>query len=179
MRDGTEEEWACRPSVVDAGRSHDLSGELELLEEGGPRTEPPLADGSLPRVLVATASDELTRYVCQGLGRVDPPVQGFEEHRADRVVGRVGELHPVLVVLDADLGDGFGLCQAVRSLHGRRPLVLMLVDGARRHDAERRVAAAGANGLLVKPFNKSRVTAEVSRLISTDPEASSEEVDVP
>jgi len=169
VADQNAETGACRTPPSDAPHSSDLSNEVELLQDPDGRVSPAPADGSAPRVLVVTASEELTGYVCQGLARVWPPVRGFEESHQERVVERVDQLRPVLLVLDADLGDegGFGLCEAVRAAYGHHPLVLMLIDGARRHEAERRSAAAGADGHLSKPFNLSRVAAEVARLIAT------------
>jgi DNA-binding response OmpR family regulator len=155
---------------VQASRAPRLSREVDLLEAKEHRAAPDASgDPDRPRVLVASASVELARYVCQGLGRLDPPVAGFEEHRVHRILDRFHEVLPVLVIVDGDVdeGGGFELCEHLREAAGAGVLrILLLVDGARRHEAARRMTSVGVDGLLWKPFNLSQLAAEATRLLT-------------
>ena len=74
-----------------------------------------------------------------------------------------------MVVLDADLGEGkgFELSGQIRESVDGHPLsILLLVDGARRHEAERRMESSGVDSLLWKPFNISQVAGEATRLLA-------------
>ena len=64
--------------------------------------------------------------------------------------------------------DGFGLCTAVRGkLTDRRTKVLVITGQFGPKDAERRARAAGADGLLLKPFNALTLCEKIDEILNT------------
>jgi CheY-like chemotaxis protein len=62
--------------------------------------------------------------------------------------------------------DGFALCKAVRGeANDHRPRVLVVTGQFDRKDAERRARAAGADGLLLKPFNALSLCEKIDQVL--------------
>jgi len=79
-------------------------------------------------------------------------------------LGRIRELAPALVVVDAQMPekDGYELCRDVRgdARLDRQPHIIMLTGGERASDRER-AEEAGADEFLTKPFNPAHLVARV------------------
>jgi two-component system chemotaxis response regulator CheY len=62
--------------------------------------------------------------------------------------------------------DGFALCSAVRrELTDHHPRVLVITGQFDRKDAERRARTAGADGLLLKPFNALTLCEKIDKVL--------------
>jgi DNA-binding response OmpR family regulator len=74
---------------------------------------------------------------------------------------------PDLVILDVLLpdGDGVDLCREIKTRVPPAPVVVITADAS----ASERAAAAGADLVLVKPFDPDDLEAQVERLLEATP----------
>ena len=121
-------------------------------------------------VLIAENDRDMRGYVRRCLEKHDVDIAEVVEARDGRealdvALGR----HIDLLITDGAMPrlDGFALCTAVRrELNDRHPKVLVVTGQFDRKDAERRARAAGADGLLLKPFNALTLCEKIDQVLS-------------
>jgi len=88
-----------------------------------------------------------------------------------RAIEAAAERAPDLAIIDATMPEmsGSALCRELRALEGVEELhIIMLYDKGQEGDADLWLAA-GANDLLVKPFDPDAVVARVSAVLGIEP----------
>jgi signal transduction histidine kinase/DNA-binding NarL/FixJ family response regulator len=153
--DGEPEEWVeaqtspALPLLPDA-----------LAAPAGP--QPP--DSGLPHVLVVDDNDEMRRYLRFHL---DGRYRVTEATRGDEALDRIREDRPDLVLSDVVMPglDGFGLCRAIRAEHPSSVLPIVLLTARSDTATLMQGSAAGADDVLVKPFDAEALTFRLENLI--------------
>ncbi len=130
---------------------------------------PPAAPArhDLPRVLVVDDEAPLIamlRDALVALGRYEVEVaqDGYEG------LIKVGSFRPHVLILDLRMPglDGFQVCRRVKADPVCRETRILVLTGHGQGDTPAKVAQAGADGLLEKPVQLTRLQAELDRLIA-------------
>jgi excisionase family DNA binding protein len=124
----------------------------------------------LPKVLIidddpivlATLADALTWV---GRYKVETAQDGYEG------LIRVGSFRPDVLVLDIRMPglNGFQVCRRVKADPVTRPTRILAVSGYAQGDTTTRAFEAGADAFLEKPIDRTRLQAEVDRLVGIPP----------
>jgi CheY-like chemotaxis protein len=129
------------------------------------------------RVLVVDDSQSVRRAI----GRMLAPRGLAVAEAADgrQALERLAEGRPDLVISDVMLPqlDGYEVCRVVRGRRGLAGVPVLLISGVCSPEVERRAAAAGAAGVLAKPFTAEALVARVEALLPGVPAAATEHPD--
>lgn len=117
------------------------------------------------RVLVVDDSQSVRRAVGRMLAPAGLAVD--EAGDADDARRRLARQRPGLVICDVVLpgSDGFAVCRFVRSRPDLAGVPVLLISGRCSPEVERRAAAAGAAGVLAKPFTARALIARVEEVL--------------
>jgi two-component system, OmpR family, alkaline phosphatase synthesis response regulator PhoP len=77
----------------------------------------------------------------------------------------ISEERPDLILLDVLLPkmNGYDVCQQVRAIENYNPHIIILTARGNSNDRQR-AESIGANGFMTKPFNPSRLMAELNEI---------------
>jgi two-component system, OmpR family, alkaline phosphatase synthesis response regulator PhoP len=77
----------------------------------------------------------------------------------------IGEERPDLILLDVLLPkmNGYDVCQQVRNIENYNPHIIILTARGNNNDRQR-AESIGANGFMTKPFNPSRLMAQLNEI---------------
>lgn len=123
------------------------------------------------KLVYIVEDDEQQLYVLRIL-LSDAGYDVVTEVEADRVLGRIQELKPDVILLDVMLPsncglDGFQLCSQIRTLPDFQDTVILMVsaiaEGANSSRAKM-TAQVGANDFLVKPYNPPDLIKRIAEL---------------
>ncbi len=115
-------------------------------------------------VLVADDGPEIRRTLRRLMGGRGAQVTGVGD--GERALDEVRRLHPDVVILDAVMPklDGFQVCRTLKEDPDTRLTPVVMVTGLHAADDRVRGIEAGADDVLVKPFNSSELLARVQML---------------
>jgi CheY-like chemotaxis protein len=120
-------------------------------------------------VLIAENDRDMRGYVRRCLERHDLEIQEILEARDGQEALEIARGQRIdLLVTDGAMPklDGFALCTAIRrELADHRTRVLVVTGQFDPKEAERRARAAGADGLLLKPFNALTLCEEIDEVL--------------
>jgi two-component system, OmpR family, alkaline phosphatase synthesis response regulator PhoP len=79
----------------------------------------------------------------------------------------IGDERPDLILLDVLLPkmNGYDVCQQVRAIENYNPHIIILTARGNSNDRQR-AETIGANGFMTKPFNPSRLMAQLNEIWS-------------
>jgi two-component system, OmpR family, alkaline phosphatase synthesis response regulator PhoP len=77
----------------------------------------------------------------------------------------IGDERPDLILLDVLLPkmNGYDVCQQVRAIENYNPHIIILTARGNSNDRQR-AETIGANGFMTKPFNPSRLMAQLNEI---------------
>ncbi len=121
-------------------------------------------------VLIAENDQDMRGYVRRCVEKHDVEIEEILEARdGQKALEIVRGRRIDLLVTDGVMPrlDGFALCTAIRRESAdHRTRVLVVTGQFDPKDAERRARAAGADGLLLKPFNALSLCAKIDEVLS-------------
>jgi CheY-like chemotaxis protein len=121
-------------------------------------------------VLIAENDQDMRGYVRRCIENHNVQIAEFIEVRDGREALDIARgRHIDLLISDGAMPrlDGFALCRAVhREAADGHPRVLVITGQFDRKDAERQARAAGADGLLLKPFNARTLCEKIDEVLS-------------
>ena len=121
-------------------------------------------------VLIAENDRDMRGYVRRCVEMHEVEIEEILEARDGQEALEIARERRVdLVITDGAMPrlDGFGLCAAVRrELTDHRMKVLVITGQFGRKDAERRAHEAGADGLLLKPFNTLTLCEKIDEVLT-------------
>lgn len=120
-------------------------------------------------VLIAENDRDMRGYVRRCLENHDVEIAELFEARDGQEALAVARQRRIdLLITDGAMPrlDGFGLCKALRHEFTDNATKVLVVTGQfDRKDAERRARAAGADGLLLKPFNALTLCKKIDQVL--------------
>lgn len=131
-----------------------------------------MSDG---RVLVVDDSLSVRRAIERMLAPRGLTVTGATD--GAEAVERLAEERPALVICDVMLPevDGYEVCRHVRGEPALAGVPVLLISGVSSPEVEERAAAAGAVGVLSKPFTAESLIARIEELVGPGPGPGREE----
>jgi CheY-like chemotaxis protein len=125
-------------------------------------------------VLISENDRDMRGYVRRCVEKHDVEIEEILEARDGQEALEIARRRRIdLMVTDGAMPrlDGFALCTAVRrELADHHPRVLVITGQFDRKDAEQRARAAGADGLLLKPFNALTLCEKIDEVLSLSTE---------
>lgn len=117
------------------------------------------------RILIVDDNDlnlDLVRTILQ--------LEGYEADTADcgeAALQKVHALKPDIILLDVMMPDvnGFDLCHHLRQLPASANTPILMLTAASSEEDRLKAIAAGANGLLGKPFNIDALSGQIKSLL--------------
>lgn len=129
-------------------------------------------------VLIAENDRDTREYVRRCVERHGLALQAILEARDGReALSLVRQRRVDLLITDGVMPrlDGFALCEALRREgNGQQTAVLVITGQYDFREAARRAAAAGADGVLVKPFNARMLCEEIDAVLEARSSSASE-----
>jgi two-component system response regulator (stage 0 sporulation protein A) len=128
------------------------------------------------RILMADDSGELCEIVARAIKRRRDMVLAGVAHRGREALQLVEELKPDVLLLDLVMPDldGIGVLEALRSLPGRRPKIIVF-SAAGAESIASQVLALGADYYIIKPFQPDMLCTRIWQVVrepGSDPAAS-------
>lgn len=123
-------------------------------------------------VLIAENDRDMRAYVRRCVEKRDMEIEEILEARDGQQALEIIRGRRIdLLITDGAMPrlDGFALCTAVRrDLADHRTRVLLITGQFAPKDAKRRARAAGADGLLLKPFNARALCQKIDEVLSRE-----------
>lgn len=120
-------------------------------------------------VLIAENDEDMRGYVRRCVEKHDVEIETILEVRDGQEALDLAREHRIdLLITDGAMPrlDGFALCAALRAqATADRTSVLVITGQYDAHEAARRASAAGADGLLLKPFNTLTLCAKIDEVL--------------
>jgi CheY-like chemotaxis protein len=107
----------------------------------------------MKKILIVDDEKEMVNTIRRGLSSVkDLMIEAAYDGKS--AVEKFAEFKPDLILLDMRMPglDGYEVCATIRKDPGGKEVKIIMISGAMDMDAVERVAEAGANDFLAKPF---------------------------
>lgn len=120
----------------------------------------------MKKILVVDDEKEMTNTIRRALASVkDIVIETVHDSLA--VAQKFAEFKPDLILLDMRMPglDGHEICVMIRKDPAGQDVKIIMISGAMDMDAVERVAAAGANDFLAKPFRNEFLKLKVERIL--------------
>ncbi|MDZ7705302.1 MAG: response regulator [Trueperaceae bacterium] len=131
---------------------------------------PASADPSVPNATVLVVDDSIS--VRKALERILVPhdFTVLSADSAERALAMLGDHDPDLIIADVVMPgvDGFELCRRLKS-GPHRACPVLLISGIAGPDVERKAVAAGALGVVEKPFTADELIPQLRAALATKP----------
>jgi type II secretory ATPase GspE/PulE/Tfp pilus assembly ATPase PilB-like protein/CheY-like chemotaxis protein len=150
-----------------APASHDLSMDLELLEEHlGGDSLTPQGRGQGAGVLLVEDEEQLRRVMKDLLQREGYRVA--EARDGIQALDEVDRFAPDVIILDLNLPglDGYGVLAQLRSRPATREIPVLVLTAKGDEDNEVRVFELGADDFVTKPFRARSLTARIEAVLA-------------
>lgn len=123
-------------------------------------------------VLIAENDQDMRHYVLRCIEKHGIEIEAILEARDGQEALEIFRGRRIdLLITDGAMPrlDGFALCATLRrELADHRTRVLVITGQFGHRDADRRAHAAGADGLLLKPFNALTLCAKIDEVLKSD-----------
>ena len=120
----------------------------------------------MKKILIVDDEKEMVNMIRRALAPVkDIVIDAVYDGLA--AVKKFEEFKPDLILLDMRMPglDGHGVCTAIRKDPAGQQVRIIMISGAMDMDAVERVAQAGANDFLAKPFRNEFLRLKVERIL--------------
>jgi len=120
----------------------------------------------MKKILIVDDEKEMVNTIRRALASVKD-VEIDAVHDGLAAVRKFSEFKPDLILLDMRMPglDGQEVCAMIRKDPGGRETKIIMISGAMDMDAVERVAKAGANDFLAKPFRNEFLRLKVERIL--------------
>ena len=126
----------------------------------------PEVDGHTRKVLIVDDEAMIRLLLKQVLDRVDSKnLSVLVAEDGEEALKIIGDERPDLILLDVLLPkvNGYDVCQQVRHIENYNPHIIILTARGNNNDRQR-AESIGANGFMTKPFNPSRLMAQLNEI---------------
>jgi DNA-binding response OmpR family regulator len=120
--------------------------------------------GNNKKVLIVDDEAMIRLLLKQVLDRLDmKDLSVLVAEDGEEALKIIGEERPDLILLDVLLPkmNGYDVCQQVRAIEKYNPYIIILTARGNSNDRQR-AESIGANGFMTKPFNPSRLMAQLN-----------------
>jgi CheY-like chemotaxis protein len=120
----------------------------------------------MKKILIVDDEKEMVNTIRRGLSSVkDLMIEAAYDGKS--AVEKFAEFKPDLILLDMRMPglDGYEVCATIRKDPGGKEVKIIMISGAMDMDAVERVAEAGANDFLAKPFRSEFLKLKVERIL--------------
>jgi len=125
------------------------------------------ATASLKNISVMIVDDDdITRQLLRGILRSASLQVVGEAGDGERALGLYQKLNPTVICMDIDMPGMTGIEVLTQMRAAGNTAIVLMITGAATGENVRNAIAAGANGIIAKPFNTAKIIGEIERAIS-------------
>jgi len=128
-------------------------------------TQPTSSPAKNLTVLVVD-DDDITRQLLRGILRSAGLQVVGEAGDGERALGLYQKLNPNVICMDIDMPGMTGIEVLTQMRAAGNASIVLMITGAATGDNVRNAIAAGANGIIAKPFNTAKIVGEIERAIA-------------
>jgi len=110
--------------------------------------------------------DDITRQLLRGILRSAGLQVVGEASDGERALGIYQKLDPNVICMDIDMPGMTGIEVLTQMRAAGNTSIVLMITGAATGDNVRNAIAAGANGIIAKPFNTTKIIGEIERAIT-------------
>jgi two-component system chemotaxis response regulator CheY len=110
--------------------------------------------------------DDITRQLLRGILRSAGLQVVGEASDGERALGLYPKMNPHVICLDIDMPGMSGIEVLKKMRADGCNSIVLIVTGAATSENVRSAIAAGANGIIAKPFNTAKIIGEIERTIA-------------
>lgn len=128
----------------------------------------PHNNGQLHKVLIVDDEDMTQELLKHAIHRLNiKNVRILTAENGEDALAIVADEHPDLLLLDVVLPtmSGYDICREVRQIPNYDPYIIILTARGNSNDPQR-AESIGANDFMTKPFNPSRLLAQLNQVWS-------------
>ncbi len=120
----------------------------------------------MKKILIVDDEKEMVNTTRRALASVKD-LQIDAAHDGPAAIAKFSDFKPDLILLDMRMPglDGYEVCSRIRKDPAGQDVKIIMISGVMDMDAVEKVAAAGANDFLAKPFRNEFLVLKVERIL--------------